>query len=126
MSNYKLPKELKKQMEKELRQYYYNKKKLNRLKQDIIEKKETSVDPTGNKITKLESTRSLIYLEERVHYVENVYNRLRPFEQEVYNLIFKENCDSMYCENIKRISKTTYYNILNKSIYYLAEEWGEI
>lgn len=107
MKNYKLDKEIKKRMERELRQYYDNKKKLEILKNTTAE------------------TRRLAYLEERLKYVENVYNRLKPFEREVYNLIFKENCDSLYCETSKNISKTTYYNILNKSILYLAEEWGE-
>lgn len=126
MQNYKIPKELKKRMERELRQYYYNKKKLNKLKNDIINEKNKTKDPTGTTVTKVESTRSLLYLEERIEYVENVYNKLRPFEQEVYDLIFKEGCDFTYCETNKNVSRTTYYNILNKSVYLLAEEWGEI
>lgn len=108
MSNYKLPKDIKNKMERELRQYYYNKKKLERLKQ--------------NK----ENTRSLMYLEERLIYVENVYIQLKPFEQKVYDLIFKENCNPTYCETMETISKSTYYNVFNKSIKLLAEEWGEI
>ncbi len=126
MSNYKLPKDLKKIMERELRQYYDNKKKLIRLKEMIIQEKQNTSDPTGDKTIKIENTRRLIYLEERLHYVENVYNRLRPFEQEIYDLIFKKQCNPVYCENIKGISRSTYYNIFNKSIYFLAEEWGEI
>lgn len=106
MSNYKLPKDIKNRMERELRQYYDNKRKLDKLK--------------------MKSTRELLYLEERILYVENVYSRLKPFEQEVYKLIFKEGCDSVYCEVNKGISKSTYYNIINKSIYFLAEEWGEV
>ena len=125
MPNYKLPKELKNRMERELRQYYDNKKKLDKLKNLLIQEKPRTEDPTGQKVTSLESTRSLLYLEERLHYVENVYNRLSPFEREVYNLIFKDKANVLYCEN-NSISRSTYYNILNKSIYYLAEEWGEI
>ena len=113
MSSYRLPKETKKLMERELRQYYDNKRKLEKLKK-------------VSELTLNNSSRSLIYLEERLLYVENVYRRLKPFEQEVYNLIFKEQCDYMYCQQMKNISKITYYNIYNKSIYYLAEEWGEI
>lgn len=104
----KLQKELKKKMERELRQYYDNKKKLEQLK-----------------VVKVE-TRRLLYLEERIHYVENVYNKLKPFEQEVYDMIFKENYDWLYCKTTKNINKNTYYNILNKSILFLAEEWGEV
>lgn len=126
MSNYKLPRELKKRMEREIRQYEGNKKKLDRIKNDLIDEKEYDVDSTGKKVTRIEATRRLIYLEERLMYIEKAYNRLRPFEQEVYDLIFKQGCDCVYCEAQKNISKTTYYNIYNKSVYYLAEEWGEI
>jgi len=126
MPNYKLPKELKNRMERELRQYYDNKKKLDKLKNLLIQEKPRTEDPTGEKVSSFESTRSLVYLEERLHYVETVYKRLKPFEQEVYNLIFKEQCDATYCQTIKRIDKSTYYNVLNKSTYFLAEEWGEI
>lgn len=109
MSTYKLSKEVKKRMEKELRQYYQNKKQLNILK-----------------MHNEASTRKYLYIEQRLLYVENVYNKLKPFEKEVYNLIFKENCDSVYVETNKNISKSTYYNVFNKSIYLLAAEWGEI
>ena len=126
MPNYKLPKELKNRMERELRQYYDNKKKLDRLKTMLAEEKPITRDPTGQKVTSFENTRSLVYLEERLHYVETVYKRLKPYEREIYNLIFKEKYDSISCKAIKNIDKSTYYNILNKSIYFLAEEWGEI
>lgn len=126
MPNYKLPKELKNRMERELRQYYDNRKKLDRLKTMLAEEKPITKDPTGHKVSMFENTRSLVYLEERLHYVETVYMRLKPFEQEVYNLIFKEKYDSTSCKVMKNIDKSTYYNILNKSTYFLAEEWGEI
>ena len=104
----KLSKEVKQRMERELRQYYYNKRKLEKLR------KETA------------NTRKLLYLEERLYYVENTYKRLKPFEQEIYNFIFREGYNAKYCEAQQGVSKTTYYNILNKSLYYLAEEYGEI
>lgn len=126
MPNYKLPRELKNKMERELRQYYDNKKKLDKLKIMLAQEKPKTKDPTGYKVATFENTRSLVYLEERLHYVETVYKRLKPFEQEVYNLIFKEQCDATSCKVFNNIDKSTYYNILNKSTYFLAEEWGEI
>lgn len=134
MAIYKLPKELKNRMEKELRQYWDNIKKIERLEREIIEEsnkvgQETnniSSDPTGQKAIKLLSTRSLILLNERILYVSRVIGRLKPFEREVFYLIFKENYDCLYCQTIRNINKNTYYNIYNKSIYYLAEEFGEI
>lgn len=129
---YKLPQELKKRMMRELYQYWDNVKKLDRITKEIIEESASSdgqpksnrkSDPTQQKALKLMSTRSIQLLNERILYVTRVINRLKPFERDVFNLIFKEKCDWVYCETQKGISKTTYYNILNKSIYFLAEEW---
>lgn len=95
-------------MEREIRQYEHNKKKLERLK------------------LKEKDTRRYIYLEERLQYVETAYNLLRPDEQKVYNMIFKERCNWLYCQTVYNIDKNTYYNTYNKSLYFLAQEWGEI
>lgn len=120
-------------MERELRQYWTNKEKLSKLEKQIIEasgsgsvQNNTVSDPTAQKAIKLVSTRAILYCQERILYVENVIKRLDKFEREVFNLIFKENCDFTYCEQIKHINKNTYYNIYNKSIYFLAEEFGII
>ena len=109
MLDYKLSKEVKKRMDQEFKQYYINKKQLNKL-------------ISNNK----SSTRKYIYLEQRLNYVENVYNSLTSFEKEVYNLIFKEKCNAIYGETNLNISKSTYNNIYNKCITLLAKEWGEI
>ena len=131
----KISKEVKKRMDRELRQYWDNIKKIEKLRSDIIEesnngeggtKSNTTSDPTYQKAIKLLSTRGLTLLEERILYVSNTIKRLTPFERKVFNLIFKDGCDSLYCETYEHISKSTYYNIYNKSIYYLAEEFGEI
>ena len=106
--NYKLPKDVKEKMEREIRQYNHNKKKLERLK--MFEA----------------NTRQFLYLEEKLQYVENVYKSLREDEQQIYDLIFKDNCNWLYCQTIYNIDKNTYYNIYNKSLYLLAQEWGEI
>lgn len=107
----KLPKELKKRMDRELRQYWDNVKKIEKLKQDIIEesnnsdsqfKSNTTSDPTYQKAIKLLSTRGLVVLEERILYVYKVINRLKPFEREIFIMIFKEGCDWLYCNTQKR------------------------
>ena len=114
---------------RELRQYWTNKEKLARLEKQIIDEsgsgsmqKKSVSDPTAQKAIKLISTRTLIYCHERILYVENVIKRLDKFEKEVFKLIF--NCDFTYCEQMKHINKNTYYNIYNKCIYYLAQEYG--
>lgn len=132
---YKLSKELKKRMDRELRQYWDNKKKLEKLELDIIESTATSQnlfdsnsvsDITSQKAIKLLSTRSILYCQERIKYVENVINRLNSFEKQMFEKIFKQQYDWVYCEANFHVSRSTYYNIYNKCIYYLAEEWGEI
>lgn len=109
MTSYKLPKEIKKKMEREIKQYYENKKILDTLKQNP-------------KI----ATRRYLYIEQRLQYVENVYNKLKPSEKQIYDLIFKNNCNWLYCQTVHNISKICYYSVYNKSLYYLAEEFGEI
>lgn len=105
--NYKLPKELKQRMEMEIRQYEDNKKKKEKLKSKG-------------------TTRQLLYIEERLHYVEIAYKRLKKSEQEVYDLIFKKDCNWLYCQTMYNIDKNTYYTVYNKSLFLLAQEWGEI
>lgn len=104
----KLAKDVRERMEREIRQYDGNRKKLERLKK------------VG------ENTRKLLYLEERLEYVERAYNRLKPFEKQIYELIFKENCNWLYCQTMHQIDKNTYYATYHKALFYLAEEWGEV
>ena len=117
MENYnKLSKESKKFYERELRQYWENKKKICIL----LSKKEKS--PEIDCI----SSRTIIYLQDRINKIESVIIRLKPFEKEIFEMIFKENLDWQYCKTQKNIDKNTYYNIFNKAIYMLAKEFGEI
>lgn len=105
MEKYRLSKESKKFYERELHQYWENKKKICNLNKN---------------------SRVIIYLQERINYIETVIKKLKPFEKEIFELIFKENADWKYCKVKKNIDKNTYYNILNKAIYLLAKEFGEI
>lgn len=118
MDRNKIDKEVKKYMEREFRQYSTNKKQ--------IEKLENEINSNSSEKIKNTSTRTILYLKQRILYIENVIKQLKPFEKEVFDLIFKEGCDWIYCETMKSINKTTYYNIYNKCIKLLAEEWGEI
>ena len=112
----KLSKESKNFYERELHQYWTNKKRLNKL----IERHEKGIKKD------LISSRTIIYLQERIDNIENVISQLDPFEKEVFTLIFKDNYTWLYCETHKNIHKNTYYNIFNKVIYKLAREFGEI
>ncbi len=116
MLNNKLSKESKKFYERELRQYWKNKEKLG----NLLHRKEKQ--PHGDYM----SCRTIIYLCEHIDYIETVINKLKPSEKEIFEMIFKENLGWQYCKTKKNIDKNTYYNIFNKSIYLLAEEFGEI
>ena len=104
----KLPKEIKKYYERELSQYWNNK--------ELIKNIET---------TKL-NTRRIIFLEKRIQNIEEVISRLSEMELTVFKYIFKYNMDWRFCLTTKNIDKNTYYSILNKVIYMLAEEEGDI
>lgn len=106
MSN--LSKETKKFLERELRQYKENKQLLERLKKE-------------DKM----SSRAILICSNRINYIENVFNSLTPFEKQMFEYIFYNHFDWLYCEMHFNVSKSTYYNIYNKIINLLAEEWGE-
>lgn len=102
----KLPSEVKRYYKRELYQYKQNKVQL----QKIL----TNTTKTN--------TRVVMFLENRIKHVETVIERLTPFEKEIFDYIFNQKYDWLYCKTIKNIDKNTYYNIMNKAIYMLAEE----
>lgn len=112
----KINKESKKFYERELRQYWENKKRL----YNLLDKAEKNLNDDYT------SSRTIIYLQERMQNIEIAIQQLKPFEKEIFNLIFKENLDWKVCKFRKNIDKNTYYNIFNKAIYLLAKEFGEI
>lgn len=105
----KLSKESKKYYERELKQYKENKKRL----QQLLSSKKANM-------------RVVLFLENRINNIEAVIRQLDSFEKEVFDMIFIKGYDWLYCKEIKNIGKYTYYNILNKIIYMLAKEEGEI
>lgn len=106
----KMPIEIKRYYKRELYQYKKNKEKLDK----IINNKEKA------------NTRNILFLEQRITNIETVITKLNEFEKEVFDMIFNKNMDWLYCKTFKGIDKSTYYNIVNKCIYLLAEEEGEI
>ena len=100
-----MQKDLKELMVRELRQYWINKKKV-------------------DKLSKNTATRTFLFYQERLEFIENTIKQLNDYELKIFNYIFKEGCNARYCEMNYNISKSTYYNIYNKAINLLAKEWG--
>lgn len=139
-AEYKMPRGTKRRIQNELYLYWKNKRDLEELEQDIIE--ESSVRPevssiptnvTGNptqskalKLASKMSTRAIIIARRRIEYIENAIKRLSEEDREIFELIFKEGYSQKVAYTIKGISKDTYYNVLNKIIYLVAIEFGEI
>lgn len=110
MSKAKMPIEVKKYYKRELYQYKKNKERLN----NIINKHEQA------------NIRNILFLQQRIENIETVILKLDSFEKEIFDMIFNQNMDWLYCKTFKGIDKSTYYNIINKCIHLLAEEEGEI
>lgn len=110
MSKAKMPIEVKKYYKRELYQYKKNKEQL----ENIVTYKQKA------------NTRHILFLQQRIENIETVILKLDEFEKEVFDMVFNQNMDWLYCKTFKGIDKSTYYNIINKCIYLLAEEEGEI
>lgn len=110
MPKAKMPIEVKKYYKRELYQYKKNKEQL----ENIVTYKQKA------------NTRHILFLQQRIENIETVILKLDEFEKEVFDMVFNQNMDWLYCKTFKGIDKSTYYNIINKCIYLLAEEEGEI
>lgn len=104
--NEKLTKEQKNFYSREFYQYWDNKKRLEQYKNM--------------------NSRIVLYLIDRISSIENVIKELKDSEKEIFYMIFKENRDWLSCKMNMNIDKNTYYHVLNKCLYALAQEFGEI
>ena len=68
----------------------------------------------------------MIKIEKNIAAIERAFKRLPDEEMEVVELIFKKGQSQIYTEVNNNVSKDTYYNIMNKTIYITAIEMGEI
>ncbi len=136
---YKVPYHIREYVKKELYQYWDNKEGLKELEADIIEESPPPPDgqprgngtgqPTERKAIKLEqtiSTKRMIKIQKNINAIEKAFKKLPDEEMEVVELIFKKGQNQIYTEMNNNISKDTYYNVMNKTIYITAIEMGEI
>ena len=134
---YRVPYRKKEYIKNEIYQYWDNKKLLKEIESQILDESPMPPDgqpkgnatgnPTERKALKIiESTRRLLLIESRLKSIERVFSMLEKEEMEVVELIFKEGKSQIYTEMNNNISKDTYYNIMNKTIWLVARELGEI
>lgn len=136
---YKIPNRIKEYVKGELYNYWDNREQYDELEKDIIDESPEPSDgqpkgngvgkPTENKAIRIinkTSTRRLLTIESRLKAIEKVFDRLIEEDMEVVKLIFKEGKSQIYTEMHNNISKDTYYNVMNKTIWLVAKEFGEI
>ena len=133
--NYRVPFNTKKRVREELYGYWDNLKKLEELKKEIIEESPPPPDgmpkgnsvgnPTESKALRMMTSRAIMVVSERLHYIQNAIDRLNEEEKEILEIIFKKRLSQKAAETYECISKAQYYNLYNKIIYLAAIELGE-
>lgn len=133
--NYKLDAHTRSYIKKELYNYEYNKRKLVELQEEILEgspvqdgqpRGNTTSDTTFQKAEKLISSRSILIVTRKIQNIENAISKLNKEEQEIAKLIFFKGHKQVYAQMQDGISKDTYYNVMNKTIYLTAIEFEMI
>lgn len=136
-----LEKEVYNFIEKELRDYKDNLKKLEELELEIVEASGTSdgqprgnqmSNPTEAKTIKLMTTKRLLKLHENVDAIKNVYDRLNQEYKEFFDanytkpiLYDKQSQIQKVCEATS-ISDREYYRRRDKIVYAVATKMGYI
>ena len=133
--NYKLDAHTRSYIKKELYNYEYNKRKLVELQEEILEgspvqdgqpRGNTTSDTTFQKAEKLISSRSILIVTRKIQNIENAISKLNKEEQEIARVIFFKGHKQVYAQMHDNISKDTYYNVMNKTIYLTAIEFEMI
>lgn len=134
-TSYRVPFNTKKRVKEELYGYWDNQKKLEELKKEIIESSPGPADgqpkgngtgnPTEAKAIRMMTSRAILVVAERLHYIDNAISRLNDEEKEIFEIIFKKKLNQRAAETYECISKSQYYNLYNKIIYLAAIELGE-
>ena len=133
--NYKISYQIKKRVKEELYMYWDNVKKLEELKMEIIESSPGPADgqpkgngtgnPTESKSIRMMTSRAILVVAEKIHYIQNAIDRLNEEEKEIFEIIFKKRLSQKAAETYEYITKAQYYNLYNKIIYLAAIELGE-
>lgn len=100
-NKYKIPWHVRQYVKKELMDYKSNKKLIGKCKN---------------------STREIILANLRLQQIDNVLDRLNKEDREAAELIFIDKYTQSSAEIAKGLSKSAYYNAMNKVIYLTAVE----
>lgn len=132
---YGVPDSVRNTIKNELYQFWKNQELLEEWKKDIIDESASSDgQPRGNttsnttqqKALKIVSSRRIIETERRIGFIKEAAKRLTSEEYEVFEIIFKDKYNQREAETKKFISKHTYYNTIDKIVYFTALEFGYI
>lgn len=132
---YGVPDSVRNTIKNELYQFWKNQELLEEWKKDIIDesassdgqpKGNTTSNTTQQKALKIVSSRRIIETERRIGFIKEAAKRLTSEEYEVFETIFKDKYNQREAETKKFISKHTYYNTIDKIVYFTALEFGYI
>lgn len=127
----KIPRPVFRYVEFELYNLGFNKKELNRIKEEIIFKspdrfqggKTTGIsDQTGNKAVRLVSDMRIFHLERSIEAIEEALKN--PLFEELYELKYKKQLPWQEVIDRMSISKRTYYRIREGLIADIAKKIG--
>lgn len=133
----KIDKKVYKYIDYELQHYEENKKKLEELRNDIIEASPeppdgqpkgqgTTGNPIERKVMKLTSSVALIEIEKRVNAIDKVYKHLDNDYKEFFDWNYKKNMGIVKTCMEVNISERSYYNMRDKIVYNVGMEMGLI
>lgn len=132
---YGVPDSVRNTIKTELYQFWKNQELLEEWKKEIIDESASSDgQPRGNttsnttqqKALKIVSSRRIIETERRIGFIKEAAKRLTTEEYEVFEIIFRDKINQREAETKKFISKHTYYNTIDKIVYFTALEFGYI
>ena len=129
-----LKKEIRRYLERELKDYEYNKNKINELRDDIIFSsasndigivaKNKISDPITNKVDKLINNKTIIRIETVVKAIDKVIEGLNADQTKFYNRCFKRGQNKYTIISEMPISEATYNRYKTNIINALANELG--
>lgn len=132
----KIDKKVYKYIDYELQHYKENKKELERLREEILEKGTSPADgqprgnavgkPTEQKAMKLVSSTAILRIEKNLNAIDRVYNTLNPDYQRFFEWNYLKQAGIVKTCKETGIEERTYYRWKDNIIYNVGMELGLI